>query len=94
MREKFGIKVPNSTKKALLSDMINGDVKWCDAIQKELMALEKLNAWRFHLSHHKMPGEHQKAPLRMMFDIKKEDLRKKARHVVGGHKIDSDHLES
>ena len=31
----------------------------------------------------------QKAPLRMIFDIKSEDRRYKARLVVGGHKVDS-----
>ena len=41
-----------------------------------------------------MPEEHQKAPLRMMFDVKKEDLRRKARYVVGSRDIESDHLES
>ena len=30
----------------------------------------------------------------MIFDVKKEDLRRKARYVVEGHKIDSSHLES
>ena len=41
-----------------------------------------------------MPKEFQKAPLQMIFDVKKENLRHKARYVVGGHKIDSSHLES
>ena len=43
MRGKHGIKIPNSTKEALILDRINNDNKWCDAMQKELMALEKLN---------------------------------------------------
>ena len=30
----------------------------------------------------------------MIFNIKKEDMRRKARYMVGGHKIDSAHLES
>ena len=30
----------------------------------------------------------------MIFDVKKEDFRRKARHVVGGHKINSSHVES
>ena len=32
--------------------------------------------------------------MRLMFDVKKEDLRRKARLVVGGHVLDSSHLES
>ena len=94
MRETFGIKIPNSTKEALILDRINGDNKWHDSMQKELMALEKLNVWKFHPSHHRMPKDYQKAPLRMIFDIKKEDMRRKSGYVVGGHKIDSERLES
>ena len=75
MKEKFGIKIPNSTKEALLLDKINGDSKWFDAIQKELNALESLGVWKFHRIGHRMPNEHQRAPLRMIFDVKKEDLR-------------------
>ena len=57
MREKFGSKLPNSTKEALLLDMINGDIKWCEATQKELIALEKLSTWIFHPILDQMPNE-------------------------------------
>ena len=59
-----------------------------------MKALEKLNVWRFHPNYYKMPKEFQKVPLRMIFNIKKEDLRRKARYMVEGYKIDSLHLES
>ena len=59
-----------------------------DAMQKELMALEKSNVCKFHPRHYEVSKKHQKAPLRMIFDLKKKDLRNKARHVVGGYKID------
>ena len=42
LREKFGIKISNNVKEALMLDKINGDTKWQDAIDKELRALEKL----------------------------------------------------
>ena len=41
-----------------------------------------------------MGSEFQKSPLRIVFDIKKEDLRHKARHTVGGHEIGSSRVES
>ena len=61
-RRKFGIKVLISTKKRV-TVCENGDNKWCKAIHKELIALEKLNTWISHPTHHKIPKEHQKEPL-------------------------------
>ena len=94
MREKYAIKILNTTREALILDRINGDNKWYDAIEKELIVLEKFSIWKFHSSHYKILREYQKALLCMIFYIKKEDMRRKARYVVGGYKIDSAHLES
>ena len=58
MQEKFGIKIPNNTKEALLLDKINGDSKWFDVIQKELKALDDLGIWKFHPHYHKMPSNY------------------------------------
>ena len=33
-REKFGIRIPNNVREALLFDKLNGDTKWADAIAK------------------------------------------------------------
>ena len=41
-----------------------------------------------------MRSNYQQAPLRMIFDVKKEDQRRKARHVVGVHVVDASYLES
>ena len=43
MREKFGIVMSDSVKEALLLDKFNGDTKWRDAINKEMMVLEQPN---------------------------------------------------
>ena len=94
MREKFGVVVLNTVKEVLLLDKINGDSKCRDAIKKVMMELEKLNVWKCYPPGHRMGSEFQKAPLRMIFDVKKEDFRYKSRHVVGGRKIDSSHVES
>ena len=40
-REKFETLMPNSAKEALLLEKINGDFRWCNAIKKEIMDLEK-----------------------------------------------------
>eukprot|EP00957_Ditylum_brightwellii_P058693 4451394-Ditylum_brightwellii.AAC.1 len=39
-KEKCGIKIPNSTREALLLDKANKDNKWGEAIAKEIEALE------------------------------------------------------
>ena len=93
MREKFGVKIPNSTKEDLLLDKINCDNKWHDYIQKESIALEKISTQKYHLTHYKIYKDYQKEPSCMIFDAKKEDLRRKSRDTVGGHIIYSTHLE-
>ena len=40
-RIKFGIKVPNSVKEALLFDRENNNILWAEAITKEMTALQK-----------------------------------------------------
>ena len=52
------------------------------------MAFEKLNIWKCHPPGHQMKSEFQREPLRIIFDVKKEDGRRKARHFLGSHAID------
>jgi hypothetical protein len=90
-REKFGIRIPNNIQEALEFDRQNGNTKWGDAIQKELAALQRLDCFEFiapDTTLHKSDGW-QYAPMHMIFDIKQEDLRYKARLVMGGHVVDS-----
>ena len=42
LREKFGTRVLNLVKEALLLDKLNNNTKWQDTIEKELKALDKL----------------------------------------------------
>ncbi len=94
-REKFGIKIPNNTKQALLFDKLNGNNKWGDAIAKEMAGLERLKCFQFYGPNQKFSKNEgwQYAPIHMIFDVKQQDLRYKARLVVGGHVVDSsDHI--
>ena len=54
MSKKFGVKIPNNVKEALLLDRINGDSKWADVIKREMDALENLGVWKFHSRYQKM----------------------------------------
>ena len=90
-KEKFGIKIPNSIAEALRLDRQAGNSKWFEAIKKEMDNLDRLRVFKYYSSDKEFPKSKgwQKAPLRMIFDIKSEDQRYKARLVIGGHKVDS-----
>jgi len=75
-------------------DCKNNDSKWSNAIATELEALDELRVFRYHPHNHKMGDGFQYAPLKWVFDVKKEDLRRKARLVVGGHIIDRSGLNT
>jgi len=61
---------------------------------KEMAGLNTANCFKYYPGHHKFGKEYQYAPLRMIFDVKKEDFRRKARLVAGGHVINSSMFES
>jgi hypothetical protein len=90
-RVKYDIRVPRNTREALLLDKQNKNTKWADAIAKEMTALNRLDVFEYKSPAHvcnKSDGW-QFAPMHMIFDIKQQDLRHKARLVCGGHVIDS-----
>jgi hypothetical protein len=93
-RVKFGIKVPNNVREAIIFDKENKNNLWAEAIMKEMTALEKAGVFEFHPPHHQVSKEYQYCPLRIIFDIKQEDLRRKARMVAGGHVVNSTMFES
>ena len=93
-KEKFGVKVPNNVRDALILDRINKNTLWADAMTKEMSALNSAKCFLYYPPDYKFGSEFQYAPLRMIFDVKKEDLRRKARLVAGGHVINSTMFES
>ena len=93
-KEKFGINIPNSVKEALTLDRINKNNLWAQAITKEMEGLNNANCFKYYPGHHKFPSCYQYTPLRIIFDIKKEDFRRKARLVAGGHVVNSTMFES
>ena len=62
-----------------------------EAITKEMNALKRLNCFKFHPPGTKFSKNQgwQYAPLHMRFDIKKQDMRYKARLVAGGNVVDA-----
>ena len=90
-KNKFGIRIPRNVKEALMFDKENKNTKWADAICKEIHTLLKLNVFKFHSPNtmFKKSDGWQYAPMHMIFTIKQEDLRHKARLVVNGNVVDA-----
>jgi hypothetical protein len=80
---KFGIEVPKTVKEALDLDRKSGNTLWADAIANEMM--EVCIAFNILPDGHSAPIGYQKIPRHMIFDVKMEDFRQKARLVAGGH---------
>ncbi len=80
---KFGIELPKTINEALELDKKNGNTFWADAIAKEMKDIRV--AFKILLDGLSAPIGYQKIPCHMIFDIKMEDFRCKARLVAGGH---------
>ena len=92
---KYGVYVPRTIEDALSMDSKNNDTSWEDAIKKEIDALQGYGTFKV-VSKGKERGvkeSHQYAPLRMIFDVK-QCGRRKARLVIGGHVVDSGHMDT
>ena len=59
-----------------------------------MTVLEAAGVWSYYPSHYKPSREYQYTPLTMIFDVKQEDLRRKARLAAGGHEVESIMYES
>jgi hypothetical protein len=81
---KFGIEVPKAVKEALDLDRKNGNILWVDAIAKEMKEVHI--AFNILPDGHSVPIGYQKISCHMIFDVKMEDFRQKARLVTGGHR--------
>ena len=79
--------MPHTVAEALEIDSANNNTFWQDAIKREIQALLDMNCFEF-LETGDMPGQDfQKPCLHMIFYVK-NDLRRKARLVAGGHLVD------
>ena len=90
-REKFCIKVPNSTREALMMDIMNNNTPWGYDITKDISALEILCVLQYYTPKTKFEKNDiwQWAPIWIIFDIKQQYLRHNASLVFGGHVVDS-----
>ena len=81
--EKYGIKIPRNMNEARILDEENGNTLWQDAIAKELANVSV--AFKIIGDTDEIPRGYQFVICHMIFDVKVEDFRRKARLVAGGH---------
>jgi hypothetical protein len=80
---KFGIEVPKSVADAMRLDTENGNTLWFDAIALEIASV---NVSFKHLNDdEEVPVGYQYIDCHMIFDVKLDGFRRKARMVAGGH---------
>ena len=80
---KFGIELPKTVAEAYALDKKNCNTYWADAIVKE-MRDARIACKTLENSEH-VPIGYQRINCHMIFDVKIEDFRQKARLVAGGH---------
>jgi hypothetical protein len=84
---KFGIEMPKTVVKEKDLDCKNGNNLWTNAITKEMKEVQK--AFEILPDGKTAPISYQKIPCHMVFDVKMEDFKCKARLIAGGHKTDA-----
>ena len=84
---KFGIDMPKTVKEATKLYAKNGDTKWMYAISKEMKNVRV--AFDILKDEDRVPIGHKQINCHLIFDVKMEDFRRKARLVSGGHMTDT-----
>lgn len=80
---KFGIKIPTTVEEALRIDAENGNTLWRDAIEKEMKNVRV--AFKVQEGDDVIPPNYEYIKCHMVFDVKMEDFRRKARLVASPH---------
>jgi hypothetical protein len=81
---KFGVQIPSGYSEVEALDKINGNTMWKDACQKEIDLLQEYKCFKDAGKHTPTPNGYQRIKLIWVFDVK-QDLRRRARLVAGGH---------
>jgi hypothetical protein len=81
---KFGVQIPKGYSEVETLDKINGNTMWKDACQKEIDLLQEYKCFQDAGKYTPTPRGYQRIKLIWVFDVK-QDLRRRARLVAGGH---------
>ncbi len=82
---KFGLEVPKTVRRALEIDKANGNTLWEDAIKKEMKNVGI--AFKPVDSKEEVPSGYQYMDCHLVFDIKIDGFKRKARMVAGGNMV-------
>jgi hypothetical protein len=85
---KYGVPIPRNAVRTLELNAEANNTFSADAIRKEVASLLALNCFSFHAPDNKPNSEYRWTKLSMIFEVK-QDGRRKARLVAGGHLVDS-----
>ena len=77
--------MPFGVKQAMMLDKENGNTLWFDAIKKELECLNDWKVFRVLAKGEKAPKGYKQIPYHIVFDVKYQGLRHRARLVAGGN---------
>jgi hypothetical protein len=80
---KFGIEVPKSWDDCVRLHKENDNTIWQDAVSKEMNNVRI--AFKILNGEEAVPPTYQEIRCHMIFDVKMEDFRRKARFIAGGH---------
>jgi hypothetical protein len=86
---KFGIEVPKNWDDCVRLDIENNNTIWQDAVRKEMKNVRI--AFKILNGEESIPPTYQEIRCNMIFDVKMEDFRRKARFVAGGDTTDTPH---
>ena len=84
---KFGIEVPKTYDDCVRIDTANGNTLWQDAVHQEMSKVRI--AFKILDDEAAVPPTFQEIRCHLVFDVKMEDFRRKARFVAGGHMTDA-----
>ena len=84
IRYKFGLRIPRDYKDALFIDKSNNTTHWQNAIQLELDNIDEHRTFHDLGRGTPLPNGYHNIRVHFIFDVK-EDGRRKARLVAGGH---------
>ena len=80
---KFGIELPRSYDDCVRLDRQNDNTLWQDAVREEMSKVRV--AFQVLADDESIPPAHQMIKCHMVYDVKMENFRHKARFVAGGH---------
>ena len=81
--QNYGFNLTKTVEEELMSHKVNGNMLWSDAIAKEMTNIKV--AFKFFDDNESVPGNHQFVKCHIIFHVKMDNFRRKARLVSGGH---------